>query len=285
LFQSFQFVLVNMTTDSEWQAWGVRDPYFAVITDPKFRSDIITPEGKLEFFESGRTTVDYVLRMCRRHIDADFTPQRVLDFGCGVGRVTTSFAAQAREVVGMDVAESMLARARQHCDELGHSNVALVQSDDTLSAATGQFDLVHSCLVLQHLELARGRALFAELVRKVRPGGCGAIQLPYGWDKYATTFGVVPAPPVDLPPSDFISRAKAIAMGAAERLKKVRRSPAVEQLPEASPDPEMQMNYYSLSELMFILQRGGVERVFSDFTNHGGALGVFMFFQKTIDLG
>lgn len=268
-----------MSTDSEWQTWGVRDPYFAVLTNPKFRSNIITPEAKLEFFESGRATVDHVLGMCRRFINADFAPHRVLDFGCGVGRMTIAFAAQAREVVGMDIAESMLAQARLNCHERGCGNVELVRSDDSLSAAAGQFDLVHSCLVLQHLELARGRALFAELVGKVRPGGCGAIQLPFGCDRHETTFGAVPEPPAVSRANLFLSRAKAIGRSAAVRLK-LRRPP----LPVSS-DPEMQMNYYNLSELMFILQREGVQRVCSEFTNHGGALGVYMFFQKAMDVG
>jgi hypothetical protein len=40
------------------------------------------------------------------------------------------------------------------------------------------------------------------------------------------------------------------------------------------------MNFYSLSELMYILQRGGVQRVYSELVDHGGALEVRMFFQK-----
>ena len=40
------------------------------------------------------------------------------------------------------------------------------------------------------------------------------------------------------------------------------------------------MNYYNLSELMFILERAGINHVVSDFTNHGGAIGAFMYFQK-----
>ncbi len=269
-----------MTTDSAWQAWGVRDPYYAVLTNPKFRSDVITPEAMRDFFDSGRTNVDRVLELCRRCIDSNFSPQRVLDFGCGVGRMAIPFAARAAEVVGMDIADSMLAQARLNCDERNCHNVTLVRSDDMLSAATGQFDLVHSCLVLQHVEISRGRVLFAELVRKIRPGGCGVIQLPFAWDIYATTFGVAPvAPP---PPSDFYSLLKLMGKRAAERLGKSRKPAAIEPQPDAKPpDPEMQMNYYNLSELMFILQRGGVERVHSEFVDHGGALGTLMIFQKT----
>jgi 2-polyprenyl-3-methyl-5-hydroxy-6-metoxy-1,4-benzoquinol methylase len=271
-----------MTTDTEWQAWGIRDPYFAVLTKPKYRTDALTPDAKLEFFESGRQTVNMVLGTCRGYFGAHFAPQRVLDFGCGVGRLSIPFAAQAREVVGMDVAESMLAEARLNCLAQDCHNVTLVLSDDTLSRATGQFDLVYSAIVLQHLEVARGRKLFAELVGKVIPGGCGVIQVTFACDKYEAEFGLVPDRPVVPPaPKERHSQIKAFWRRAFERLRMLCTAPAVE--PSAKPassDPEMQMNYYNLSQLMFILERAGVQRVFSNFTNHAGALGVFMYFQK-----
>jgi ubiquinone/menaquinone biosynthesis C-methylase UbiE len=270
-----------MTTDTHWQAWGIRDPYFAVLTNPKYRIDAITPDAKLEFFAGGRRTVDVILETCRGYFGTHFAPQRVLDFGCGVGRLSIPFAAQAREVVGMDVAESMLAEARRNCEEQECHNVTLVLSDDSLSRATGQFDLVYSCLVLQHLEVARGRKLFAELVRKVQPGGYGVIQVTFAWDKYEAEFGLVPdrqaAPPA---PDGRHSQTKAFWKRLFERLG-IRTAPVTEPKARAvGSDPEMQMNYYNLSQLMFILQRAGVQRVFSSFTNHSGAIGVFMYFQK-----
>ena len=269
-----------MTTDAEWQKWGVRDPYYGVLTDPKFRSAVLTADAKREFFESGRIHVEHVLGICRRHIDAGFAPHRVLDFGCGVGRVLIPFSQLAGEVVGMDVAPSMLAEARENCEEQGIANVSLVLSDDTLSAADGQFDLVHSCIVLQHIAVSRGRALFAKLVDKVRAGGCGAIQVTFGWDVHAATFGIPPLPQV-VPPlaADALSQAKA----KVKRLLKplvVQQDTAAGDPEVPSADPEMQMNYYNLSELMFIMQRAGVQRFHTELTDHGGALGAFLFFQK-----
>jgi 2-polyprenyl-3-methyl-5-hydroxy-6-metoxy-1,4-benzoquinol methylase len=271
-----------MTTDTEWQAWGIRDPYFAVLTNPKYRTDALTPDAKLEFFASGKKTVNMVLGTCRAYFDANFAPQRVLDFGCGVGRLSIPFAAQAGEVVGMDVAESMLAEARLNCEAQDCHNVTLVLSDDTLSRATGQFDLVYSGIVLQHIEIARGRKLFAQLVGKVMPGGCGVIQVTFAWDKYAAEFGVVPDRPAVSPaPKGRNSQTKAFWRRAFERLGILRTAPVIEPLPKtACSDPEMQMNYYNLSQLMFILEQAGVKRVFSTFTNHSGALGVLMYFQK-----
>ena len=267
-----------MTTDTEWQAWGQRDPYFAVITDPRYRIDAFTHEAKLDFFASGGKNVRMILDACRVHFDPHFSPQRILDFGCGVGRLSIPFAAQAREVVGMDVAESMLAEARRNCQDC--HNVTLVLSDDTLSRATGQFDLVYSGLVLQHVEVARGRELFVELVGKVMPGGCGVIQVTLASDSSAAEFGVMPDRSILRSTlNGWISQTKSFWRRAFERLG-VRRTAAEPSLTAVNPDPDMQMNYYNLSQLMFILERAGVRRIFSTLTNHNGAIGVLMYFQK-----
>lgn len=269
-----------MDVDRAWEMWAVQDPYFSVLTDPKFRSAALTPQAREEFFALGRLHVDHVLGQCRRHVDPTFSPARVLDFGCGVGRVTIPFAAVAAEVVGMDIAPSMLEEARRNCDAQQIGNVALVLSDDELSAAPGQFDLVHSCIVLQHIEIERGRRLFAALVDKVRPGGCGAIQVTFGFDVYASTFGVKPLPLPPVPPSPSLrlrrwTRAQLEVLGWRRRAAAAGASD-----PATGGDPEMQMNFYNLSELMFILEQRGIVQVFGELTNHGGALGTFLFFGR-----
>jgi ubiquinone/menaquinone biosynthesis C-methylase UbiE len=182
----------------------------------------------------------------------------------------------------MDVAESMLAEARLNCQAQDCHNVTLVLSDDTLSRATGQFDFVFSGIVLQHIEVARGRKLFAELVGKVIPGGCGVIQVTFAWDKYEAEFGLVPDRPVVRPARNGRnSQTKAFWRRAFERLGVLRTAPVIDPSPKATrSDPEMQMNSYNLSQLMFILEKAGVQRVFSTFTNHSGWLGVVMYFQK-----
>jgi SAM-dependent methyltransferase len=269
-----------MSTDVEWEKWAAQDPYFGVLTDPRFRKREMTPAARQEFFDSGRIHVEYVLRTCRQYFDGAFAPTRVLDFGCGVGRLLIPFASVAADVVGMDVAPSMLAEARRNCSDRGIENVRLVLSDDTLATADGQFDLVHSYIVLQHIEVMRGRAMFARLVEKVKVGGCGVIHVTFGWDLHAATFGMPPAPaPAPLPPPDAFSQAKAKVRLALEQIGLPQRPTVVE--PEVlNADPEMQMNFYNLSDLMFSVQRAGVQRVHSEFTDHGGALGVFLYFQR-----
>ncbi|MEQ1517644.1 MAG: methyltransferase domain-containing protein, partial [Usitatibacteraceae bacterium] len=129
-----------MSTDSAWQAWGEKDPYYGVITDPKFRRAELTAQAKKEFFDSGFAHVDYVLQMIRQHIAPAFSPSSVLDFGCGVGRLVVPFAKIAPEVVGMDVSTAMLEEASRNCVEHSIDNVQLCLSDDDLSSLVGAFN-------------------------------------------------------------------------------------------------------------------------------------------------
>jgi SAM-dependent methyltransferase len=249
-----------MSTDQEWVRWGQQDPYFAVITNPKFRKANLTEDARREFFESGRYHVQYVLDAAGRWLGRDFLPQRALDFGCGVGRVALSLARTVPSVVGVDVSPDMLAEMARNASSEGLPNVQGVLSDLDLSAVQGDFDLVHSCITFQHIGPSQGRLLLSSLVGKLRPGGLGAIQITYGKAYHAETFGQ--------PPQQTPANAGVIDLRAS-------RTPP-------SRDPEMQMNAYNLSEVAFILQAAGVTSFKADFTDHGGELGVFLFFEKPL---
>lgn len=264
-----------MTTDIEWEKWGARDPYFSVLTDPKYRATALTDEAREEFFSHGRNHVDLVLALCRAHIDGNFAPQRVLDFGCGVGRLVLPFAARAAEVVGVDISPSMLSEAQRNCDRQGLHNVVLALSDDTLSAVQGQFDLVHTCIVIQHIEIARGLNLFEQLVQRIAPGGLGALHVTFGWDLHAANHGVAPPPPPPVPQPWWLTTRRALGSWLRGPAK-----PAAAQAVAPGTDPEMQMNFYNMSQLLFMLQRAGAGMVHIQLTDHGGAIGAFMFFRR-----
>jgi SAM-dependent methyltransferase len=251
-----------MNTDSEWEAWGRQDPYFGVITDPKFRNSQLTAEARKEFFDSGYAHADYVMQMIRLHIGANFQPQSILDFGCGVGRLVVPFSKIATEVVGMDVSSAMLREARKNCDEQGIHNVQLLLSDDNLSRLTRQFDLIHSYIVFQHIPPERGRTIFRNLLRHIPVGGVGAFHFCYSKSRYEETYGVAPQP---LPHVNLSTA----------------QEPRFQDPLPPGTDPEMQMNCYPLNELFFLLQKSGVSRFHVEFTDHGGELGALVFFQKS----
>ena len=95
----------------------------------------------------------------------------VLDVGCGTGEIVARLAARFPRVslVGVDLEESHLERARARCKELGAR--VRFQRDDALALSfrAAEFDLVVCRHMLQAVPDAR-RAV-EEMVRVVRPGG------------------------------------------------------------------------------------------------------------------
>jgi SAM-dependent methyltransferase len=157
---------------------------YAILTNSQFRFG----GGDLdEFYESGRNTIRDVIAECDR-LGIAQTRGQALDFGCGVGRLTAPLAAYFDGVVGLDVAGSMIARARETHGDLCQFSVHL--NDDLAMYPSRSFDFIVSLLVLQHLP---SRALMerymSEFVRILRPGGALVVNFP----------ARVPTPP-PLPP-------------------------------------------------------------------------------------
>jgi 2-polyprenyl-3-methyl-5-hydroxy-6-metoxy-1,4-benzoquinol methylase len=245
----------DLSTDRAWEEWGRRDPYFGVITDPRFSRSGITELSKREFFDSGSNHIDYVMQTIQRTIAPGFVPKTVLDFGCGVGRTLIPFAKIAQQVIGADVSASMLQEARRNCDAHQLTNVNLIVSDDSVSSIAGEFDLIHSFIVFQHIPLERGRVIFRNLLSRIAPAGVAAIHVLYSKIQYAETFGIAP-----------------VSISSAAQGQPVPQ-------PAQSDKPEMQMNPYLMNELFFFMQGKGVQRFYSEFSDHGGELGLFIFFQ------
>ncbi|MBW8778112.1 MAG: class I SAM-dependent methyltransferase [Burkholderiales bacterium] len=265
-----------MSTDTEWEKWGRQDPYFGVITADRFRSNRLNDEALAEFFASGEHHVDGVLRSCRTYFGGEFAPKRILDFGCGVGRLVIAFAQKSEEVVGVDISDSMLSEAARNCAERGLVNVALVRSDDQLSQVRGKFDLIHSAITLQHIDVARGRQIIQRLLRLVATDGAVALHLTYAKRVHASTFGRLPPSSTPRPPPPSQSVWKQLF----KRRTETGNAPGADASAVDRGDPQMLMNSYDLNEISFILQEAGVTQMHAEFTDHGGELGVFIFFRR-----
>ncbi|MDP9172625.1 MAG: class I SAM-dependent methyltransferase [Planctomycetota bacterium] len=238
-----------MDTDWDWERFGEKDPYWAVITHEKYRQPNLSAAVVQEFYETGESQVDWLFETVRRFVRPDFAPVSALDFGCGVGRLTIPLAKKCKAVVGVDVSTGMLRKAQERCDQIGIKNITLVKGDDDLSQVGNKFDLIASYIVLQHIPVDRGLRLFCRLVDSLNDGGVGALHLTYSR--------------ADSGP-DLVRAESARMLGSGQR----------------SAEPVMQMNGYDLNWLFHILQASGVRRMHTEFSDHGGPLGVMLMFCK-----
>lgn len=96
---------------------------------------------------------------------------RALDFGCGTGRSTRFLRQHGFDATGVDIAASMLERARV-LDPAG--DYRLVENDGRLEAfADGAFDLVLCVFTFDNIPTHEKKvALFSGLRRMLAPEGC-----------------------------------------------------------------------------------------------------------------
>jgi 2-polyprenyl-3-methyl-5-hydroxy-6-metoxy-1,4-benzoquinol methylase len=159
-----------------WETIAAVAPYYAVFPEPRFLG---TPnaDARQAFFDSGE---DYVDRLLTRI--SDFTGgvgiRRVLEFGCGPGRLACAFARRGFTVTAVDIAPRMLALARENAAERSVSGIEF-QSLEAFLASKATFDLVNATLVLQQIAAGPGDELLQRLLARVAPGGCLHAQIPY----------------------------------------------------------------------------------------------------------
>lgn len=141
------------------------------MTPPRNRSDVEVAYDRWApvYDSAANPTRDLDVHALRSHgQDLGLAGADVLEVGCGTGKNTGWFAAEARSVLALDFSEGMLSRARER---VRSDRVRFVRADlrESWPVAAGGFDVVAVDLVLEHLEHLR--PFFAEAARALREGG------------------------------------------------------------------------------------------------------------------
>lgn len=137
--------------------------------------------------------------------------QRVIDLGCGTGSTTLELAARVGpegEVVGVDIADEMLAAGRQRVQRKGVSNVRFLQADaQSQDLGDGRFDAAFSRFGVMFF--ADPQAAFSNVRRAMRSEGrlcfvCWQSPFENDWMLVPATaamsvLGPLPVPEPDAP--------------------------------------------------------------------------------------
>jgi SAM-dependent methyltransferase len=155
----------------EWEELAQLDPLFAILTEKgkQFRK-----WDREEFFASGRAEIDALMQSWGFEGGSN---GRALDFGCGVGRLSSALRSYFGEVFGVDISEEMVELATSFTPSC---TFQVNQTDDLGAFQDDSFDFIYSNIVLQHQptkEVARG--YIREFIRILKPTGIAVFQIPY----------------------------------------------------------------------------------------------------------
>lgn len=158
-----------------WRRLGQDDPFWAVVTWNAKRGGRWDPE---EFFQTGEDDIRRYCTLLLEYAHAAAPFQHVLDFGCGVGRLSLAWSKRAQQVTGVDVSAPMLDKAQELLRDVPNVRFVLNEAADLRVLPDAQFDVVASHICLQHMPWPIASQYLLEFGRICQPGGHVAFQLP-----------------------------------------------------------------------------------------------------------
>ena len=205
---------IDAPSNAEWRRWGRDDPFYGVAAWEGRQRSGSNPWTAQDFYALGQSMwADFRRRWVAYGVDFG----RVVDIGCGAGRLTKAMAADFGEVIGVDVSGGMIDVARAN---ISASNVEFRLGDGiTLPVETSTADAAFAAHVFQHFDsLALAHANFSEIARMLKPGATMMIHLP------------VVLPPAGIPGVLPLLAAKNRVDDLTATVKRWRRAPLMRRL-------------------------------------------------------
>jgi 2-polyprenyl-3-methyl-5-hydroxy-6-metoxy-1,4-benzoquinol methylase len=160
--------------EETWRQIGKDDPLWGVLSWDG------TEHGRWDleqFFAQGEQEIARFLAEAEA-LGISINRGSVLDFGCGVGRLSRALATRFDAVQGVDISQPMIDQARRLVGEQ-HPNCRFDQSlSERLPYPSTSFDLVLTNIVLQHVPPRIAGGYIREFVRLLGPGGVAIFQVP-----------------------------------------------------------------------------------------------------------
>ena len=168
-----------MSHGNRWETFARENAEYFILTEIGRASDSAAME---EFFESGRKLVGEILNEVADQVSGR---DLAIEIGCGVGRLLIPMARQFTQVIGVDIAPTMLAKLRSNCQRLGVQNARGMLTDEPWDQGR-QADFAYSWLVFQHIvDFPTIERSVRQLTAALKCGGVALLQ----FDTRRASFG------------------------------------------------------------------------------------------------
>ncbi|MCD6579858.1 class I SAM-dependent methyltransferase [bacterium] len=157
-----------------WDKLGKEDPLWAVLSISQKKGNKWNIK---EFFETGEREINNLMDYLNR-LNIKLDKNKALDFGCGVGRLTRAMTPYFSEIVGVDIAPSMIKIAKELNDNKDKCVYILNETENLEIFKDDTFDFIYTNITLGHMKKKYARKYIEEFFRILRPNGTVIFQLP-----------------------------------------------------------------------------------------------------------
>jgi ubiquinone/menaquinone biosynthesis C-methylase UbiE len=158
-----------------WEGFAQADPLWAICTDLKRRDGRWTQE---EFFATGEREIGKIVEYVR---SLGLSPDKnavALDFGCGVGRLTSALSRHFEQCWGVDISPTMIQLAKDFHKSNPRCSFWLNEADHLHRFPDEYFGFIYTSVTLQHIPVRYVRKYLLELTRVLKPDGIFVFQIP-----------------------------------------------------------------------------------------------------------
>lgn len=162
---------------SKWTKLGAERPYWSVLSSPVFEREV-TPDLEERFYASGAGEMQEVQSLVHRagRSFSDFSD--VVEYGCGLGRMTLQLARSFARVTGIDISTAHLDLARIAAARTNVANIDFRTASLPDLGMTSGFDFWYSRIVLQHNPPPLIKYILQRALTMLRPAGMAIFQVP-----------------------------------------------------------------------------------------------------------
>ena len=180
------------STRSNWDQLGHEAPLWAILSNPDSKSGMYEWDTDT-FFSTGESDIKKLMDEIEAR-SISIKRRNALDFGCGVGRLTRALSHHFDNVIGIDVAPSMINLAQEMNTENGRCEFIANDRPDLQCVADNSIDLVYSVGTLQHIPPDVACCYIREFLRIVHPEGLVVFELLGGkdWTPYGVAYRLFP---------------------------------------------------------------------------------------------
>lgn len=158
---------------SKWNELAKKDAPYYILTNKSISA------SETKFKQSGEKDVqeNFLNDEIIRSVIGYDKKSKVLEIGCGIGRLSEFIAPHVDRLYGIDISDEMISRAKKRLDN--HKNTIFMATDGIhFPLESESVDVIFSFIVFQHMpSVDVVRRNIEEISRVLRPGGIAKIQL------------------------------------------------------------------------------------------------------------